>query len=115
MLYLLLAVLVVSIPLLAVQTLLASITVFEYERGLRFVRGRLRNELEPGRYRYLRGRTFIRKFDLRSIQVAVAGQEILSKDGVAVKVSMTATYRIAHPRTAVMTVADFAASLYRAN
>jgi len=112
MLYLLLAVLVVSIPLLAVQTLLASITVFEYERGLCFVRGRLRHELEPGRYRYLRGRTFIRKFDLRSIQVAVAGQEILSKDGVAVKVSMTATYRIAHPRTAVMTVADFAASLY---
>ena len=46
------------------------------------------------------------------IQVAVAGQEILSKDGVAVKVSMTATYRIAHPRTAVMAVADFAASLY---
>ena len=51
MLYLLLAVLVVSIPLLAVQTLLASITVFEYEGGLRFVRGRLGNELEPGRYR----------------------------------------------------------------
>ena len=61
------------------------------------------------------GRTFIRKLDLPSIQVAVAGQEILSKDGVAVKVSMTATYRIAHPRTAVMTVADFAASLHRAN
>jgi len=40
------------------------------------------------------------------------GEKEVLKDGVAAKVSLTATYRIAHPRTAVMTVADFAASLY---
>lgn len=110
--YLLLAALVVSVVLLVAQTRLASTTVFEYERGLRFVSGRLRDELEPGRYRYLKGRTVIRTFDLRSSQVAIGGQEILSRDGVAVKVNLSATYRIANPRTALMTVADFAATLY---
>jgi regulator of protease activity HflC (stomatin/prohibitin superfamily) len=110
--YLLLVVLVVALVLLLLQTRISSITVFEYERGLRFVRGRLRDELEPGRYRYLRGRTLIRTFDLRSSQVALSGQEVLSKDGVAVKVSLSATYRIVNPRTAVMAVHDFGGTLY---
>jgi len=112
MTYLLLGVLVVLVVLVALRARLGSVTVFEYERGLRFVRGTLRGELDAGRYRYLRGRTVIRTFDLRSTQVAVAGQEILSKDGVAVKVSMSVTYRIANPRTAVMAVADYAGTLY---
>jgi regulator of protease activity HflC (stomatin/prohibitin superfamily) len=108
----LLAVLVTLIAWLVVRTQLASTTVFEYERGLRFVRGTLREELDAGRYWYVKGRTTIRTFDLRSCQVAVNGQEVLSKDGVAVKISLSATYRITNPRTAVMTAADYAATLY---
>src|SRR4029453_14333973 len=105
------AALVVVLVVLILRTQLASITVFEYERGLRFVRGTLRDELNAGRYFYFRGRTTIRKFDLRSSQVAVNGQEVLSKDGVAVKISMSAAYRITSPRTAVMTAADYSATL----
>jgi len=110
--YLLLVVLVVAIIALLMRTLVSSITVFEYERGLRFVSGKLRDELEPGRYRYLKGRTFIRTFDLRSSQMALSGQEILSKDGVAVKFSLSVTYRIVNPRTAMMAVHDFAGTLH---
>ena len=110
--YVLVAALVVSVVWLVVQRRVASTTVFEYERGLRFVRGTLRDELGPGRYRYLKGHTVIRTFDLRSSHVAIGGQEILSRDGVAVKVNLSATYRIVNPRTALMTVADFAATLY---
>jgi len=108
----LLAVLVVLVLWLAVRTQLTSITIFEYERGLRFVRGRLRDELDAGHYWYLKGRTTIRSFDLRSSQLAVNGQEVLSKDGVAVKLSLSSTYRVVSPKAAVLTAADYAATLY---
>jgi regulator of protease activity HflC (stomatin/prohibitin superfamily) len=108
----LLAFLVVLIVWLAVRSQLASVTIFEYERGLRFVRGTLQNELNAGRYWYFKGRTTIRTFDLRPSQIAINGQEILSRDGVAVKVSLSAGYRVANPRTAVMAAADYAGTLY---
>jgi len=91
---------------------LSTTTVFEYERGLRFVRGRLRAELGPGLYRYLRAYTTIRKIDVRPVQVAVNGQEVLSRDGVAVKVSLSATYRVVDARTAVLNSENYVAGLY---
>jgi regulator of protease activity HflC (stomatin/prohibitin superfamily) len=112
MLYLFLAVLVVLILWIAARSQFASITIYEYERGLRFVRGRLRNELEAGRYWYLKARTSIRSFDLRSNRIAINGQEVLSKDGVAVKVSISVGFRIANPRMAVLAAADYATTLY---
>ena len=106
---LVLIVVVLGVWLLA-QT--SAITVFEYERGLRFVRGRLRAELGPGLYRYLRAYTTIRKIDIRPVQVAVNGQEVLSRDGVAVKVSLSATFRVLEARTAVLNSENYAAALY---
>jgi len=91
---------------------LSSVTVFEYERALRFVRGRLRDEVGPGRYRYLSGTTIFRKIDTRPTQLAMSNQEVLSKDGVAVKASVTASYRVLSPRAAVLGADDYAAALY---
>jgi regulator of protease activity HflC (stomatin/prohibitin superfamily) len=95
-----------------IRPLFAAITIHEYEQGLKFARGALQGELQRGRYWYLRKRSSIRVFDLRPTQMAVNGQEILSKDGVAVKVSLNATYRIVAPRTALMAATDYTAALY---
>ena len=102
------------VVLVGVSTLgrLVTIIVFEYERGLRFVRGRLRDEVGPGLYRYFRASTMIRKIDTRPIQLAVNGQEVLSRDGVAVKVSLSATYKVVDARAAVLNSADYVAALY---
>lgn len=100
------------IVLIVIRTQLASTTVFEYERALRFVRGRLRNELGPGRYRYLRSSTSISKLDTRPVQLAVSGQEVLSRDGVAVKISLSATYRVTDPRAATLNADNYVAALY---
>ena len=94
------------------RTQLASITIFEYERGLRFVRGHLRNELGPGLYRYLRAYTVIRKVDTRQVQLPVNGQEVLSKDGVAVKVSLSAGYRVTDARAATLNADNYITALY---
>lgn len=98
--------------LVAIAAQLASITVYEYERGLRFGRGRLTGVLGAGRYRFLRPFTEIRKIDIRATQLAVNAQEVLSADGVAVKASVSATYRITDPRRAVLETENYAHALY---
>ena len=90
----------------------ARITVFEYERGLRFRRGRFNRVLEPGAYWYFPAFTHIQKVDIRPARVAVAGQEVLSADGVAVKASLAATYRIIDPRRAILETDDFRTAAY---
>lgn len=91
---------------------LAAVTVFEYERGLRYDRGRFRTVLGPGRYWTLRGRTTIQKVDVRPRTVSVPGQEVLSADGVALKVSLAARYAIVDPVVAINGVEDYQAALY---
>ena len=97
---------------LIVRANLRNVTVFEYERGLRYVRGRFRGVVDPGLYRVWTRTTTIRKVDTRARVLAVAGQEVLSADGVALKVSLAATYRVIDPAKAVNEVESFDTALY---
>jgi regulator of protease activity HflC (stomatin/prohibitin superfamily) len=101
-----------ALALIFVFAWLASVTVFDYERGLRFVRGTLEDELGAGFYRYLRPYTTIVKVDTRLVQLAVNGQEVLSRDGVAVKVSLSASYQVVDVRAAIFNADSFVAALY---
>lgn len=88
------------------------VVVFEYERGLRYLDGRFVDLAPPGGYWLFPLRTVIRKIDLRPTVVSVPGQEVLSADGVTVKVSLAATYQVVDPVAAVHGIADFQAALY---
>jgi regulator of protease activity HflC (stomatin/prohibitin superfamily) len=90
----------------------SRVTIFDYERGLRFRRGRLDRVLEPGAYWHFPAVTRIQRVDIRPTRVAVAGQEVLSADGVAVKASLVATYKIADPQRAVLGTDDFRTAVY---
>jgi regulator of protease activity HflC (stomatin/prohibitin superfamily) len=76
--------------------------VFEYERGLKFSRGRFKGVLGPGMYWHLGTLTHIQRIDVRPSRVAVSGQEVLSADGVAVKASILAAFQIVDPERAVL-------------
>lgn len=80
----------------------ARTTVFEYERGLRFTRGRFKGVLGPGMYWYSAVLTQIHRVDIRPTRVAVSGQEVLTADGVAIKASIAATYRVTDPERATL-------------
>lgn len=111
------AILLLLVVLAAVvvgRTLIASITIFEFERGLAYTNGRFEGLVEPGRHWVLARRTSIRKVDVRPRVVAVPGQEVLSADGVALKVSLAATYRVADPALAVNGVESYETALYTA-
>jgi regulator of protease activity HflC (stomatin/prohibitin superfamily) len=106
----LLVILVVGV---LIRSQLDLATVRDYERGLRFRRGRLEGVMGPGTY--LTIRTFgdeVRVLDARPETVTVDGQEILTSDGIAAKVSLVARWVLGDPVAAVTRDADFRRSLY---
>ena len=89
--------------------------VEEYEVGLLFINGAFIETLKPGRYAYWEvGRKVeVRKVDLRPTPLEVTAQEILTKDRVGIRVTLTAFYRIVDPHKAVLASGDVANTLYR--
>ena len=85
--------------------------IFEYERGLKYVNGKFAGVLAPGRYAHTY-RTIIEKLDVRLRTVVVGGQEVLSADGVNVKISLVAQFAIADANLAINHVARFQEALH---
>lgn len=76
---------------------MARRTLLEHERAVRYDRGRLVGVVGPGRIRYRRRRTVLLPVDLRPQLLAVPGQEVLTSDGIPVKVSVVARWRVVDP------------------
>ena len=56
--------------------------------------------------------TQIQKIDVRPSRVAVAGQEVLSADGVAVKASIVATFQVKDPERAVLSSDSYQVAIH---
>ena len=91
---LLLLVLVIAIIVSVGARLIGSVTVHEYERGVRFVSGRFVGLAAAGTAYYLRPTTEIRVLDVRPTSMTIEGQEVMTSDGVALKISLVARYVI---------------------
>jgi len=87
-------------------------TVFEFERGLKYVRGIFQAILPPGQHWYLPVFTTVRKVDIRPRVASITGQEVLSADGVTLKVSLAANYEIENPDVAINKTQDFQEALH---
>lgn len=86
--------------------------IFEFQRGLLYRRGRFVRVLEPGRH-WLRARdTLVQPVDVRPAFVTIPGQEVLSADGVTLKVSIAAQYEVADLDVAFNETQDAMAALY---
>ena len=93
-----------------------SETVVEnHEAGLLFIEGRLVERLAPGRHAFwtVNRKVEVKRLDLRPQALEITAQEMLTKDRIALRVTLTAFRRIADPERAVSTVADVDAWLYR--
>jgi regulator of protease activity HflC (stomatin/prohibitin superfamily) len=87
-------------------------TVYEYERGIQYVRGKFQAVIPPGQYWYVPWSTSVRKVDVRPRFASITGQEILSADGVTLRVSLAANYEVVDPDLAINKVQDFQETLY---
>ena len=97
------------------NTLVAEHVVENHEAGLLFVEGRLIERLAPGRHAFwTAGRKIeVKHLDLRPQAVEITAQEMLTKDRIALRVTLTALRRIVDPERAVSAVVDVDGWLYR--
>ena len=93
----------------------AEHVVENHEAGLLTVEGRFAERLAPGRHAFWTvGRKIeVKRLDLRPQAVEITAQEMLTKDRIALRVTLTAFRRIVDPERAVGTVPDVDAWLYR--
>ncbi|MBJ7356186.1 SPFH domain-containing protein [Nocardioides sp.] len=95
------------------MSLFTHITVFAHERALEYVDGVCTRVLEPGRYRAATRATYHR-VDVRERIVTTAPQEVLTSDGVLVRVTAAVRWKVSDARAFVETVHDAAALVYLA-
>lgn len=79
-----------------------AVPVPEHSVGLLYVDGKLDRMLDPGLHVYFRFNRDLKSelVDLRQQAVDVSGQEILTRDKVALRVNLTAGYRVSDVRVA---------------
>ena len=91
-----------------------EVLIREFEAGVFVRRGRVIGQLPVGRTRYLRRHREVLVFDLRQQLLTLSGQEVLSADGVAIKVSLLLAWKLIDPCLAVRAATDFSLELYAA-
>lgn len=97
------------------STIVVSALVEAHEAALLFVDGVFVERLEPGRHAFWQVNRTIRvqKFDLRPTPLEVVAQEIMTKDRVGVRVTLTAFTRVIDPVLLARTSSDPAATIYK--
>ncbi|MDG4550958.1 MAG: slipin family protein [Candidatus Contendobacter sp.] len=110
--YLIPGILLAAFLILLIKYGIRRVTILEYERGLLYTQGKFRKTLEAGQYWYTPLSTLIYKIDTRPRFVSITGQEVLSSDGVTLKVSLAAHYEITDPLAATHKAQNFQEALY---
>lgn len=91
------------------------VIVQEFARGIEYVQGRLSRVLEPGRYAvwtYPEAQVDIRVVDMRTQQVAISGQDLMTRDKVTLRLSLSVEYAIEDPTKAALVAAEVRDSVY---
>ena len=97
------------IPVLILPPMVRIVT--EYERGVLFRLGRMKELLTPGlNLVFPLGIDIVRKVDLRTFTIDVPKQEVITKDNVPVLVDAVVYFNVFDPKLAVTKVADYAKS-----
>ena len=89
-----------------------QVIVYEYQRALKYSEGRYVGTMKPGQYWILPKFSSIVPVDIRPEFITIQGQDVLSADGVTLKVSLAAEFQVADPHVAINKNASFRNSLY---
>jgi len=99
----------------SVPTVIATVAVGEAQAGLVFFDGELVETLAPGRYGYWQvGRKVSAKtLDTRPIPLEVTAQEILTRDRVSLRVTLTSFVQVTDVEKAALATPDYQAHVYK--
>jgi hypothetical protein len=89
-------------------------TVESYEKGLLFMEGEFKAEIDTGIYYFWKNTTPISvlKADMRQQRLELTGQEILTKDKAALRVNFSTQYKVTDIQKALVENKDYVAQLY---
>jgi len=87
-------------------------TIYDYQQGLLYRRGIFVEALAPGRYFVFAPRDMIEVYDTRKTMLSIPGQEILTKDKINIKLSLSGYYVIADPVKTKQSSQYYIAELY---
>jgi regulator of protease activity HflC (stomatin/prohibitin superfamily) len=99
---------VVRVALLAAVVVASLRIIKEYERGVAFRLGRLREPLGPGVVVVLPGIDKLVRVDLRTVTLTIPPQEVITRDNVTARVNAVVLFRVTDPIKSVMAVENFA-------
>jgi len=106
---------VVAVVLLAIlvrKSPFKRVLVYEHQKALRYKKGRYVGTLGPGQYWIVSSSSSIVPVDVRTEFLTIQGQDVLSADGVTLKVSLAAEFEVTDPNVAINKIANFRTSLY---
>ena len=97
------------------SSVVTRVQVEPHEVALLYVDDQFVEQLGPGRHDFWRTDRVVKavKLDIRPKPIEVTAQEILTKDRIGVRVTLSAFYRIVDPQKVALGAADLAAALYR--
>lgn len=106
--------LLTAVLLLWSKAAFLKVTIYDYQVGLLYRKGRFQRRLLPGQYRFLKAQSHVVILDTRRRELQVPGQEILTQEGAAVKVSLVAEFQVIAPEVAHHQVQSYELSLHTA-
>lgn len=96
----------------AYRALVRTVVVYEGYAAVLYRRGVTDRVLEPGLYRVPRRHTQVRVLDLRPQFTTMAGQEVLTADGVGLRLSVAAVHQVEDVGAVLATSQDYMQALY---
>lgn len=98
----------------AVLPYVRVISIEPYHKGLLYIDGNFMKVLETGEFYFWKNATkiYVAKADLRRMQIEISGQELLTKDKVALRLSCFAQYQVVDVMKALHENKDYEKQLY---
>ena len=101
-------------PVLALVVIAAAIIatsvkiISEYERGIVFRLGKLRDVYQPGLHLIPPGLWQLQRVDLRVVTLTIPPHEVITKDNVPARVNAVVLFNVVDPEAAIMRVENYA-------
>ncbi|MEU4419224.1 slipin family protein [Actinoplanes sp. NPDC024001] len=102
---------IIGVVVVSVLLVLAAVSLKvlkEYERGVAFRLGRLREPLGPGIRVLVPGLDKLIRVDLRVVTLTIPPQEVITRDNVPARVNAVVLFRVVDPVKSVMSVENHA-------
>lgn len=91
------------------------VEVLQYQRGLLYVQGRLERLIEPGHlalWTHPQAQVRVDIADMRTVQLTLGAQELMTRDKVTLRLSLSVDYAVADPAKTATSVENVRDSVY---